>query len=275
MGKHVYVSKPLDSNGLIDWTETEDNTWKTLINRQQEVIKNRACDEFVNALNLVDFPKDKTPQLKDVNKKLLAETGWQVQNVAALIQPDEFFSLLSNKKFPAATFIRVPEELDYLQEPDIFHELFGHVPLLSHPTYAHFVHEFGKKALSLDPKDRSRLFRLFWFSVEFGLINTKDGVRAYGAGILSSIGETQYALTNKSQKKEFTLMDTLRTPFRVDIMQPLYYVINSFDDLFKILDVDIKKELDESRVLKDFAPLFTPKPKKTKSDSDTDGGMAC
>lgn len=273
MKKHVYVSKPLDSHGLIDWTETEDQTWSTLIHRQTEVIKNRACQEFSHALDLVSFPKDKTPQLKDVNKKLMAQTGWQVQNVAALIQPDEFFTLLSNKKFPAATFIRIPEELDYLQEPDIFHELFGHVPLLSHPTYAHFVHEFGKKALTLDPKDRSRLFRLFWFTVEFGLINTQDGVRAYGAGILSSIGETQYALTDQSQKKPFSLMDALRTPFRVDIMQPLYYVINSFDDLYKILDVDIKKELDESRVLKDFAPLFPPKPKKT--ETDTDGVMAC
>lgn len=271
MKKHVYVSKPLDSAGLIDWTTTEDNTWKTLINRQQEVVKNRACPEFIEALDHVGFDKTRVPQLNDVNKKLLAKTGWQVKDVAALIQPDEFFNLLSNKKFPAATFIRIPEELDYLQEPDIFHELFGHVPLLSHPTYAHFVHEFGKKALSLSPKDRSRLFRLFWFTVEFGLINTKDGLRAYGAGILSSIGETQYALTDKSQKKPFSLMDALRTPFRVDIMQPLYYVIDSFDDLFKVLDIDIKQQLDESRVLGDFPTLFTPKPKKT----ETDGSMAC
>lgn len=273
MNKHVYVSKPLDENGLIDWTSTEDQTWQTLINRQKEVIKNRACSDFIKALDIVDFPLDKTPQLKDVNKRLMSQTGWQVQNVAALIQPDEFFTLLANKKFPAATFIRIPEELDYLQEPDIFHELFGHVPLLSHPTYAHFVHEFGKKALTLAPKDRSRLFRLFWFTVEFGLINTQNGIRAYGAGILSSIGETQYALTEKSQKKTFNLMDALRTPFRVDIMQPLYYVINSFDDLYKVLDVDIKNFLDESRELKDFAPLFQPKPKKT--ESDTDGVMAC
>lgn len=160
---------------------------------------------------------------------------------------------------------------DYLQEPDIFHELFGHVPLLSNPTYAQFMHEFGKKALALQPKDRSRLFRLFWFTVEFGLMNTSVGTRAYGAGILSSIGETKYALTDASIKKPFHLLDVLRTPFRVDIMQPLYYVIESFEDLFKLIDCNFKEVLDESRRLGDLAPLFEPKASKI----EIEGKMTC
>lgn len=271
MKKSPYVSKIPDAQGFINWNSEENNTWQTLINRQQSIIKNRCASLFEEALSLVDFSIDRVPQLPDVNKKLMAQTGWQVQSVAAIIRPDEFFTLLANKKFPAATFIRIPEELDYLQEPDIFHELFGHVPLLSHPTYAQFLHEFGKIALKLDAKDRSRLFRLFWFTVEFGLMKTNSGIRAYGAGILSSIGETQYALTDASVKKDFNLLEVLRTPFRVDIMQPLYYVINSFDELYAIIDSDIKKMIDESRALGDLTPLFEPKTKKT----EVEGRMTC
>lgn len=271
MKKTPYVSKIPNEAGQIIWTPTENETWSILIERQKQAILNCATPLFTEALGLVDFSHHHIPQLPEVNKRLLAQTGWQVQSVSAIIKPDEFFTLLANKKFPAATFIRIPEELDYLQEPDIFHELFGHVPLLSHTTYAQFMHEFGKKALALQPKDRSRLFRLFWFTVEFGLMNTSVGTRAYGAGILSSIGETKYALTDASIKKPFNLLDVLRTPFRVDIMQPLYYVIESFEDLFKLIDCDFKEVLDESRRLGDLAPLFEPK----KNKIEVEGKMTC
>lgn len=271
MKKTPYVSKIPDHAGQISWSSTENETWSILIDRQEEAIKNRAAPLFVEALKLVDFSHQHIPQLPDVNKRLMDLTGWQIQSVSAIIRPDEFFTLLANKKFPAATFIRIPEELDYLQEPDIFHELFGHVPLLSHPTYAKFMHEFGKKALCLEPRDRSRLFRLFWFTVEFGLMSSSEGVRAYGAGILSSIGETQYALTDVSKKMPFNLLDVLRTPFRVDIMQPLYFVIESFEDLFKLIDCDFKEVIDDSRRLGDHSPLFEPKAIKT----EIEGKMTC
>lgn len=270
--KHVYVSKPLDSEGNIDWTETENQTWNTLITRQSEIIKGRACKEYIQGIEALEFPKNRVPQLPEINKRLDSLTGFGVQGVPALIQPEEFFTLLANKKFPAATFIRIPEELDYIQEPDIFHEIFGHTPLLSNKTYASFLNEFGKKALTAPAKDRGKLFRLFWFTVEFGLVKSKEGERAYGSGILSSIGETSYCLTDASKKKTFSVLDTLRTPFRVDIMQPLYYVLNDFEDLFHILDGDVLKTLAEAKSLGDFAPEF---PLKEKVPSETKGAMTC
>lgn len=275
--KHIYVSRPVDEKGFIAWDQTENNTWETLINRQSEIIKNRACDEYVEGLNKINFSVKKAPQLYDVNKTLSQTTGWAVEPVAALIPPKEFFTLLSNKKFPAATFIRTPEELDYLQEPDIFHELYGHTPLLTMKTYADFVQEYGKLSLEATPKDRYKLFRLFWFTIEFGLINTKNGIRAYGGGILSSIGETQYCLTEKSIKKPFDPLSALRTPYRIDIMQPMYYVLNSFDDLYKVMEKGLLNLLEESKKLEDFAPLYPPKIKEENIDDEIkdEGPMSC
>ncbi len=276
MKKHVYVSKYPDKNGLIDWTQAENETWNTLILRQNEIIKNRACDEFISGIKQLEFPKDKVPQLPDINKKLKSITGWAVEGVPALIQPKEFFMLLANKKFPAATFIRIPEELDYLEEPDIFHEVYGHTPMLTNQTYADFMEEFGKKALEFEGKDRSRMFRLFWFTVEFGLIQKPEGIRAYGSGILSSIGETQYCMTDKCEKSIYEPLDLLRTPFRIDIMQPLYYVLDNFEHLFKVFDQDIHKLMQEARELGDFKPKFPPKDAVKESEpKEIDGAMSC
>lgn len=270
--KHTYTSKPPLENGNIDWDEKENQTWNKLITRQTEVLQGRACSEYLKGIEILNFPTNRIPQLSEINKTLDGLTGWGVQPVAAVIQPEEFFTLLSNKKFPAATFIRIPEELDYIQEPDIFHEIFGHTPLLSNKTYASFIHEFGKMALAASPKERSKLFRLFWFTVEFGLVNSKEGIRAYGSGILSSIGETSYCLTDASKKKPFSALDVLRTPFRIDIMQPVYYVLNDFSDLFHILDRDILNTLAQAKSLGDFLPDF---PLKEKVQVKSKGAMIC
>src|SRR5690606_29526597 len=157
----------------------ENNTWNTLITRQSEIVKSRASNEFLEGLDRIGFSRDRVPQHTDINDRLRSFTGWQVEIVPALIPAKEFFTLLANKKFPAASFIRIPEELDYIQEPDIFHEFYGHVPLLTFSDYARFMEEFGKLALSIAPTDRRRLFRLFWFTVEFGLLKTSEGVKAY------------------------------------------------------------------------------------------------
>ena len=221
------------------------------------------------------------PQIPDINRILDEKTGWGVEAVPALIQPKEFFSLLSKKRFPAATFIRVPEELDYLQEPDIFHEVYGHTPLLINEAYGTFMQKFGELALKADPKDRRRLFRIFWFTIEFGLLNTKEGLRAYGGGILSSIGETQYALTDKPKKLKFDLLEILRTPYRIDIMQPQYFIIDNFDELFTILDNDIFAMVEKSKELGDREPLYPPKGSKEDQQADDDdeklgmGAMKC
>ncbi len=268
MGKHVYVSKALDDKGYIDWDATENNTWKMLVERQEKVLVGRACDEFMQGLKTISFPKDRAPQLNEVNKVLDGITGWGVHPVPAIIQPKEFFTLLANKRFPAATFIRIPEEMEYLQEPDIFHELYGHTPLLTHQGYADFMQKFGELALKAEPKDRRKLFRLFWFTIEFGLVKTKDGLRCYGGGILSSIGETQYALTDKSEKVPFDVLTALRTPYRIDIMQPLYFVLEEMNDLFKILDQDILAILEEAKRLGDFEPKYPPIVKTNEKDCE-------
>lgn len=257
--KTSYVSKQPDSRGQIDWTPEENKTWNTLITRQSEIVKTRACPEFLEGLERIGFEQDRVPQHTDINKRLKDFSGWEVEIVPALIPAKEFFTLLANKKFPAASFIRVPEELDYIQEPDIFHEFYGHVPLLTFPDYARFMEEFGKLALSIPPKDRRRIFRLFWFTIEFGLVKTSNGIKAYGGGMLSSIHETVYSVESPLARRElFDPLTALRTPYRIDIPQPLYYVLDKFTDLYRILDQDILRLLEESKELGDFPPLFEP-----------------
>ncbi len=240
-----YVSKYPDSQGVIDWTPAENRTWNTLITRQTDIVKTRSAPQFLEGLDRIGFSRDRVPQHDEI--------------VPALIPAKEFFTLLANKKFPAASFIRIPEELDYIQEPDIFHEFYGHVPLLTFPDYANFMEEFGKLALSISPKDRSRLFRVFWFTIEFGLLKTKEGIRAYGGGMLSSIHETVWSVESETPvRKPFDALEALRTPYRIDIPQPLYYVLNDFNDLFRILDQDLVGLLEQSKEMGDFAPLFEP-----------------
>ena len=161
-----------------------------------------------------------------------------------------------------------------LQEPDIFHEVYGHTPLLTNKAYGDFMEKFGKIALEADPRDRRRLFRLFWFTIEFGLLKTSDGLKAYGGGILSSIGETQYCLTDESKKQEFDSLEVLRTPYRIDIMQPMYFVLEEFDQLFSILNEDIIGLIQKSKELGDREPLFPPKTIEESEDVGM-GAMKC
>jgi phenylalanine-4-hydroxylase len=255
----TYISKQPNSSGLIDWTSDENHTWKTLITRQTEIVQTRACDQFLEGLDRIQFSRSHVPQHTEINQRLKNFSGWEVEVVPALIPAKEFFTLLANRKFPAASFIRIPEELDYIQEPDIFHEFYGHVPLLTFKDYANFMEEFGKLALSANPKDRRRLFRVFWFTIEFGLLNSAKGIKAYGGGMLSSIHETVYSVESPIAKRvPFDTLTALRTPYRIDIPQPLYYVLNRFEDLYKILDQDLIALLEESKELGDFEPLFEP-----------------
>jgi phenylalanine-4-hydroxylase len=255
----TYISKYPDEKGIIDWSSDENRTWNTLITRQTEIVKTRSCPQFLEGLDRIGFSRERVPQHYEINKRLADFTGWEVEIVPALIPAKEFFTLLANKKFPAASFIRIPEELDYIQEPDIFHEFYGHVPLLTFPDYANFMEEFGKLALCVSPKDRKRLFRVFWFTIEFGLLKTPEGTRAYGGGMLSSIHETVYSVDSVVPvRKPFDALDALRTPYRIDIPQPLYYVLNNFEDLFRILDQDLIGLMEKSKELGDFVPLFEP-----------------
>lgn len=247
MKQHIYKAQIPDHRGIVNYTAAENATWKTLYERQMGIIKNRACDEFIIGLKKLHLPHDRVPQISEVSKHLGDATGWSVSPVKALISFQEFFELLAARKFPAATFIRIPEHLDYLKEPDIFHEVFGHCPLLTHQAFADFTQKVGELGVSMTREERVMLARLYWFTVEFGLINTKNGLRIYGGGILSSIGESVYSLESSVPKRHnFDLLQVLRTTYRYDEMQKNYFVIDSFDFLFDLVSKDLRKAFKEA-----------------------------
>ena len=251
----TYVSKPLDANGNADYTQEEDSVWHDLMARQQKIVVDRACDEYIHGLKLSNLPRDRVPQCYEVTKVLQETTGWALEPVPALIPFEQFFTLLANRRFPAATFIRTRADFDYIKEPDLFHEIFGHSPLLTNPAYAQFAEHYGKLGLAATPEERIKLARLFWFTVEFGLIRTSAGIRAYGGGILSSIEETVYAVeSNIPERRPFDVIDALLTPYRIDIKQPIYFVINSFDQLYQLAKMDLMDIVRQTKNLHDHVP---------------------
>jgi phenylalanine-4-hydroxylase len=255
-----YTSHSPDDRGIIHYSEEEHAIWHELITRQRPMLPGRVCDDYVRALDLMDFPTDRIPQLHEVSEVLMDHTGWSVAPVPALIDFTSFFRLLANRQFPAATFIRRREDLDYLQEPDIFHEIFGHTPLLTDYRFAAFTEAYGKAGLAADKRDHAMLARLFWFTVEFGLIQTAQGLRSYGAGIVSSPGELLYALESETpERRPFDPLDALRTPYRIDIYQTVYFVLDSYDTLFELAQTDLIPLVAEARRLGMHAPTFPVK----------------
>ena len=255
--KSKYVSRQPDENGLIPYSDAENEVWHDLITRQIPMLDGHACKQWIAAMNEMNFPKNRIPQLKDISAVLDKHTGWGVTGVPALIGFEEFFTLLANKRFPVATFIRTREDFDYIQEPDVFHEVFGHTPPLTDHRFASFVEAYGRAGLAADPKDHVWLARLFWFTVEFGLVNTEEGIRAYGSGIMSSPGELVYAVeSDVPERKPFDPVEVLRTPYRIDILQPIYFVIESFDQLFDLAQSDLLGYIAEARKLGLHAPTY-------------------
>lgn len=256
----TYVAHPVDANGNANYTEEENQVWNTLITRQIPIVQGRACDEYLRGVELLNLPKDRVPQCPEVSRVLKAATGWALEPVAALIPFSKFFNLLANRKFPAATFIRRRDELDYLEEPDIFHEIFGHCPMLTNQACADFTHTYGKLGLEASHEDQVMLAKLYWFTIEFGLIKTPQGLRAYGGGILSSKSETVYCVESPiPQRKPFDVMEVLRTPYRINIMQPVYFVIDDFDVLFRLTEMDLISLIREARALGMYDPLYEVK----------------
>lgn len=256
----TYKAKLVDANGIAQYTAEENQVWRELFARQVPIVQNRACDEYIHGIELLKFSQDKIPQCPEVSSILKGITGWVLEPVPALISFDRFFTLLANRKFPAATFIRRREELDYLQEPDIFHEVFGHCPLLTNQAYADFTETYGKLSLEASPEDRAMLAKLYWFTIEFGLIKTPTGLRIYGGGILSSKSETIYAADSDIPlRKPFDVLEVLRTPYRIDIVQPIYFYIDSFDVLFHLIDMDLIGLINKARRLGMYKPLYAAK----------------
>lgn len=255
-----YRSKLPGADGRIAYTAEEDAIWRDLHARQRALLPGRACGAYLEGLRLLALPEDRVPQLAEVDAALARASGFGVAAVPALISPKRFFKLLAARKFPAATFIRRREDFDYIEEPDVFHEIFGHCPLLTQPVYADFLQRYGEVALSLDKAWLWRLQRLFWFTVEFGLIREAEGLRIYGAGIVSSSRETPWALEEPSvERQPFDLLTVLRTPYRIDILQPVYYVIDDWQELLDLLRADLLPLLEEAERLGPLAPRFPPK----------------
>ncbi|MBA3536495.1 MAG: phenylalanine 4-monooxygenase [Tatlockia sp.] len=252
-----YVSHQPDAEGRIEYSGEEHRIWQILYERQMKIIPGIACKEFIQGLDSLGLSADHIPQLPELSERLKKMTGWQVAPVAALISARAFFELLAARRFPAATFIRCEEEIDYVQEPDIFHELFGHCPLLTNPVYADFVQNFALRVLSLPEEKWVLLQRLFWFTVEFGLIKTKEGLRAYGGGILSSISETAYSVeSDVPMRVLFDPVVAFRTPYRIDMLQKVYFVIDDYKTLYDFVESDINHLINRAKELGEYPPLF-------------------
>ena len=218
----------------------EHRVWDVLFARQQAMLAGRAVRAFEEGLDLLHLSRAGIPRLDELNDRLSARTGWTVVSVPGLVPDDIFFRHLSERRFPAGNFIRAATQLDYLEEPDVFHDIFGHVPLLANPAVADFMQRLGAYGLeALEARALHRLARLYWYTVEFGLVREEGELRIYGAGILSSFGESRFALESPEPRRpRFDLDRVLRTRYRSDAFQHCYFVIDSFDDLLERIDAE-------------------------------------
>lgn len=232
-----------------DWTIDQDwpsysleehDRWDRLFARQAKLLPGRACEAFLAAQAKLELSRAGVPDFADLSKRLSALTGWSVVAVAGLIPDEAFFEHLANRRFPAGAFIRPEAEFDYLEEPDVFHDVFGHVPLLADPVYARFLQAYGeggRRALGLG--QLHNLARLYWYTVEFGLMRTPEGLRIFGAGILSSPAETVFSLEDSSPNRVlFDLERVMRTKYIISDFQQTYFVIESFETLLRDCDLD-------------------------------------
>ena len=243
---------PVYATGIIeqpwdDYGDEDHATWATLYARQREVLKGRACDEFIAAQDAMGMTPDHIPKFAELNEVLSKATGWTLIGVEGLLPELDFFDHLANRRFPVTWWIRRPDQIDYIEEPDLFHDLFGHVPLLMIPVFADYMEAYGRggvKAHAIGADALQNLTRLYWYTVEFGLIRQKDGLRIYGSGIVSSKGESIHCLESDAPNRiGFDLERIMRTRYRIDTYQKTYFVIDSFEQL-----------MDATRP--DFTPIY-------------------
>jgi phenylalanine-4-hydroxylase len=232
-----------------DWsayTPQEHALWNRLFARQAAMLQPRATRAFLDGLDVLRLSRPGIPDFEELSERLGALTGWRVAAVPGLVPDEVFFSHLARRTFVAGRFIRKPHQLDYLQEPDVFHDVFGHVPLLSNPVFADYMQAYGEGGLrSLRYGAMHRLARLYWYTVEFGVVREDEALKLYGAGIVSSFGESRFALDDPSPNRiAFDLKRVMRTRYRIDDYQPSYFVIDSFEDLLRLT------------LQTDFAPLY-------------------
>lgn len=249
--KHGLAAGPEALPERADWTidqgwerysPAEHATWKTLYGRQTRLLLGRACDEFVQGMQALPIGPEQIPDFRCLSEVLMQRTGWQVVAVPGLVPDEVFFEHLAHRRFPAGHFIRKPHELDYLEEPDVFHDVFGHVPMLMNPVIADYIQAYGEGGLRAQRLGKlTQLARVYWYTVEFGLVQQHDGLRIYGAGIASSATESQFALDDPSPNRiRFDLERVMRTRYRIDDFQESYFVLGSLDELLELAHIDFQ-----------------------------------
>jgi phenylalanine-4-hydroxylase len=240
-------SVPVYTTAVVDqpwssYSRSDHETWATLFDRQKQLLVGRACDEFLENQQRFGMTPDAIPKFEDLNRVLADTTGWQIIGVEGLLPELTFFDHLANRRFPVTWWIRKPEQIDYIAEPDLFHDLFGHVPLLLNPVFADYMQAYGRggvKAHGLGAEALVNLTRLYWYTVEFGLIKQADGLRIYGSGIVSSKGESIYCLESAAPNRiGFDMPRIMRTRYRIDTYQKTYFVIDSFEQLMNATQPD-------------------------------------
>ncbi len=236
------------------YTAADHDTYRRLYERQRALLPGLASQAFIDALPSLGA-SDRIPRFEEVNERLHKATGWELVGVPGLIPEVPFFTLLANRQFPVTDWIRRPDEFEYIVEPDIFHDLFGHVPLLFNPVFADYVQRYGQGGLKAQGLGSCEMLsRLYWYTIEFGLIREAGQLRAYGAGILSSSGELAYAVQSpEPQRIALQLERTMRTRYKIDTYQQTYFVIDSFEQLFDMTAADFAPIYERLRELPEFA----------------------
>jgi len=214
-----------------DYPQEDNDNWNFLFNRQTKYLPGRACDEYMEGIDILNFTPDRIPALKDLSKKFTETTDWKVARVPGLIDPNDFFELLRKKIFPSTDYIRQKDELDYTPAPDCFHDMFGHMPLITNQNFASFYQRFGEAALNAKGMESKFLETFHWFTVEFGLIKNPAGLRIYGAGILSSKEEVQHSLSDEVEVVDFDVEKIINQDYDVWHLQPILFAIESFEEL--------------------------------------------
>lgn len=221
-----------------DWaayTPEQHAVWSELVSRQMPQLREHACREYLEGFEQIGLQEDRLPDLKSVSARLRPRTGWQSTPVSGFLPADAFFEMLAARMFPTTTWLRSRDSMGYTPEPDIFHDVFGHVPMHAHPVFADFLQHYGKVCASLmhDPVALERMGRLFWFTVEFGLIRQDGEVKVYGSGLISSHGECSRVLAGGCEVKDFNLKAVMTQEFQTGEMQPVLYAVESFDQIYE------------------------------------------
>lgn len=242
--------------GWSQYTPQEHAVWKMLFERQSKLLPGRACDEFVRGMQDLPIGPDQIPNFEQLSETLSQRTGWQIVAVPGLVPDDVFFEHLAHRRFPAGHFIRKPHELDYLEEPDVFHDVFGHVPMLMNPAIADYIQAYGEGGLRAKRLGvLEKLARVYWYTVEFGLVKQPGGLRVYGAGIASSATETVFSVEDDSPNRvAFDLERVMRTNYRIDDFQETYFVLDNLNDLLELARIDFAPLYERVADASDFEP---------------------